>query len=282
MCQSAGHSPKQKTRNRCISEGFRWTNPAPKRLNLTVRMALYGLRITQRWVIIKESRTADEAPRETKEKPRLRTGAQVEGWQSALLRRSQKPVTPAVRGLESRTLRLLIYNQAAAAVKENIMTTKTLSLYAISRGYIYNLSPAEPPCIACYQAGCETTGNVWGHGDSRFSVEEGRWESCAPNDLCEVCLLDEGVFALAEDVFAARTLAERYDAGDIQPDNGVFEGVQTVYLRGGEPDIAAVEWYDGLTEAERREYRDHTVGFTVATLAEFDRIDQGLKALCLS
>lgn len=46
--------------------------------------------------------------------------------------------------------------------------------------------------------------------------------------------------------------------------------------------ILQVEYYDQLTEDDRREYRDNTLELTPEVLAEMDRIDKGLKALCLS
>jgi hypothetical protein len=48
-------------------------------------------------------------------------------------------------------------------------------------------------------------------------------------------------------------------------------------------DTNTVEYYDNLPVAERAEYRENTdYQVSTATRAEFDRIDAGVKATCLS
>ena len=93
-------------------------------------------------------------------------------------------------------------------------------LYLALEGDLYAVSPSDGECIACYQAGEETTSKarVWHHGDR--ALIDRIWQSVGPDDFCEDCLADKShVFIDADNWEQALQIATRYDEGATQPDN---------------------------------------------------------------
>lgn len=99
-----------------------------------------------------------------------------------------------------------------------------MELYYINESEVRYADAADEPCVACCNAGVETgaMGPVWEL--SAQSWEDGRWSQGNLDYICESCLLDEGVFAFAENAEQAFDLARRWDANEIQEDNVVFQG----------------------------------------------------------